>query len=193
MPLRAGLRRLADRRRDASVDVVTTRSVLIYVKDKAAAHAGVLPGAAAGRAGQLVRAGQRADARDRDRFLGYDVTPVKALAAKVQALYESIQPPGADPMLDFDERDLVRHARDAGFREVSLELRVSVKNRKDPCPGNGSCACQATRCSRPSRKPCSRSSAPRRPTSSPAISGRSWNPGLGWNARALAYLTAVKG
>ena len=29
-----------------------------------------------------------------DRFSGYDVTPVRALAAKVQALYESIQPPG---------------------------------------------------------------------------------------------------
>jgi hypothetical protein len=73
-------------------------------------------------------------AADPDLFLGYDVTPVRALAARVQALYESIQPPGADPMVDFDDRDLVRHARDAGFSEVSLELRVTVKNRKDPVP-----------------------------------------------------------
>jgi hypothetical protein len=67
-------------------------------------------------------------------FHGYDVTPVKALAARVQALYASIQPTGADPMVDFDDRDLVRHAQDAGFSEISLELQVSVKNRKDPVP-----------------------------------------------------------
>ena len=37
-------------------------------------------------------------------------------------------------MLDFDERDLVRHAQDAGFADIELELRVSVKNRKEPIP-----------------------------------------------------------
>ncbi len=41
---------------------------------------------------------------------------------------------GLDPMLDFDDRDLVRYAQDAGFSEISLELRVSVKNHKDPVP-----------------------------------------------------------
>jgi hypothetical protein len=71
---------------------------------------------------------------DPDLCFGYDVTPVRALAAKVQALYESIQPPGVDPMIDFDDRDLVRHARSAGFPEIDLELRVSVKARKEPVP-----------------------------------------------------------
>jgi len=37
-------------------------------------------------------------------------------------------------MLDFDGRDLVRHAQDAGFADIELELRVSVKNRKEPIP-----------------------------------------------------------
>ena len=55
---------------------------------------------------------------DPDLFSGYDVTPVRTLAAKVQALYESIQPLGEDPTVDFDERDLVRHAQDAGFAEI---------------------------------------------------------------------------
>jgi arsenite methyltransferase len=119
---------------DASVDAVTTRSVLIYVKDKAQAMREFF---------RVLRPGGRASlfepfnvlmSADPDLFLGYDVTPVKALAARVQALYTSIQPPGADPMLDFDDRDLVRHARDAGFSEISLELRVSVKNHKDPVP-----------------------------------------------------------
>ena len=67
--------------------------------------------------------------------MGYDVSPVEALAAKLQALYESIQPRGADPMGDFDDRDLVRHAEAAGFSEISLELRVSVKAARTPALG----------------------------------------------------------
>ena len=116
---------------DSSVDVVTTRSVLIYVKDKAAAlHAFY----------RVLRPGGRISVfepvnvlmRDPDRLLGYDMTPVKPLAAKLEAFYESIQPPGADPMIDFDERDLVRHAERAGFADIGLELRVTVKNGKRP-------------------------------------------------------------
>jgi arsenite methyltransferase len=120
---------------DASVDVVTTRSVLIYVKDKARAMREFFrvlrPG---GRASLFEPINVLMSAADPDLFHGYDVTPVRALAARVQALYASIQPPGVDPMIDFDDRDLVRHARDAGFSEVSLELRVTVKNHKDPVP-----------------------------------------------------------
>jgi arsenite methyltransferase len=120
---------------DASTDAVTTRSVLIYVKDKAQAMREFFrvlrPG---GRASLFEPVNVLMSAADPDLFLGFDVTPVRALADRVQALYESIQPPGADPMVDFDDRDLVRHARGAGFSEVSLELRVTVKNRKDPVP-----------------------------------------------------------
>jgi len=118
---------------DASVDVVTTRSVLIYVKDKAAALREFY---------RVLRPGGRISLfepinvlmHDPDRILGYDITPVKPLAARVEALYESIQPPGDDPMLDFDEQDLVRYAELAGFAEIDLELRVTVKNGKRPVP-----------------------------------------------------------
>jgi arsenite methyltransferase len=118
---------------DASVDVVTTRSVLIYVKDKAAALREFY---------RVLRPGGRVSLfepinvlmHDPGRFLGYDVTPVEPLVAKVRALYESIQPPGDDPMVDFDDRDLVRHAEQAGFAEIGLELRVTVKNGKHPVP-----------------------------------------------------------
>jgi hypothetical protein len=37
-------------------------------------------------------------------------------------------------MIDFDDRDLVRHARSAGSGEIDLELRVSVKARKQSIP-----------------------------------------------------------
>lgn len=118
---------------DASVDVVTTRSALIYVKDKKAALQAFY---------RVLRPGGRISVfepinvlmRDPDRLSGYDITPVKPLAAKLKAFYDAIQSPSADPMLDFDDRDLVRHAERAGFADIGLELRVTVKNGKRPVP-----------------------------------------------------------
>jgi arsenite methyltransferase len=119
----------------ASVDAVTTRSVLIYVEDKAAAlreFCRVLrPG---GRISLAEPINRLMGWDDRSRFYGYDIRPVMALGEKVDAVYESIQPHGRDPMGDFDERDLVRHAEDAGFPVIDLELRVTVKNARQPMP-----------------------------------------------------------
>ena len=109
--------------------------MLIYVKDKAAAmrefYRVLKPG---GRVSLFETINVLMSLADPDLFSGYDVTPVRDLAARVEALYQSIQPPGEDPMLDFDDRDLVRHAQDAGFAEINLDLRVSVKNRREPMP-----------------------------------------------------------
>jgi len=120
---------------DASVDVVTTRSVLIYVKDKAAAfrefYRILRPG---GRISLFEPINVLMGAYDPDRFCGYDIRPVAPLVAKVDALYASVQPPGEDPMGDFDERDLVRHAEQAGFPVIDLELRLTVKNTSQPIP-----------------------------------------------------------
>ena len=179
---------------DASVDAVTTRSVLIYVKDKARAMREFFrvlrPG---GRASLFEPVNVLMSDPGPGLFHGYDVTPVKALAARVQALYVSIQPPGADPMVDFDDRDLVRHAQDAGFSEISLELRVSVKNRKDPAPWE---------------RFLRMSGNPLQPTFQEALQqalstqeagelARHLRPlvesGTGLERTALAYLTAVKG
>src|SRR5215469_8977409 len=118
-----------------SVDVVTTRSVLIFVKDKAGAlrefYRVLKPG---GRISLFEPIGVLMSDGDPGRFGGYDTRPVRALTAKVLALYESIQPKGEDPMVDFDERDLLRHAEEAGFSVVDLDLRVTVKNAKWPVP-----------------------------------------------------------
>jgi arsenite methyltransferase len=118
-----------------SVDVVTTRSVLIYVKDKAGAlrefYRVLEPG---GRISLFEPINVLMSDEDPGRADGYDMRPVMALQAKVGALYESLQPRGEDPMVDFDERDLLRHAEEAGFSVIDLELQVTVENAKRPVP-----------------------------------------------------------
>lgn len=117
---------------DGSVDVVTTRSVLIYVKDKAAAFRAFYRVLKPGGRVSLFEPVNRLHAAP-GRFDGYDIWPIAAVAAKVQAFYDGLQPPESDPMLDFDDRDLVRHAENAGFPEIHLDLRVEVKAAMEPC------------------------------------------------------------
>jgi arsenite methyltransferase len=116
---------------DASVDAVTTRSVLIYVVDKAAAFAEfrrvLRPGGRISIFEPINTLMQECDTRV---FYGYDVGPVSELAAKVCARFAAIQPPGRDPMLDFDDRDLVRLAEQAGFTDVRLDLEVSTRRAR---------------------------------------------------------------
>jgi arsenite methyltransferase len=113
-----------------SVDVVTTRSVLIYVAAKQAAFREFY---------RVLRAGGRlsifepinrfteAYPSPEHFFLGYDVTPVKDLALKVNQVYRRYQLPSDDPMLDFDEYDLIAFAEKAGFGEIHLELHVNIQ------------------------------------------------------------------
>jgi hypothetical protein len=75
-----------------------------------------------------------------DRFVGYDVTPVVEIAHKVKAVYESIQPPDTDPMVDFDERDLIACAEKAGFTQIGLELQIA------PCANTAKTSGRPNRC-----------------------------------------------
>lgn len=116
---------------DASVDVVTTRSVLIYVRDKAAAFAEFR---------RVLRPGGRVSIHEPINVLmgvcnpllryGYDLSPIAGIARKLDARFASLRPPGQDPMLDFDDRDLVRLAEQADLDEVSLDLSVTVRPRR---------------------------------------------------------------
>lgn len=111
-----------------SVDVVTTRSVLIYVSLKQQAfrefYRVLKPEGRLSIFEPINRSGYPARP---ELFWGYDVAAVTTIAQKLKALYEQIQPPHSDPMLDFDERDLGRFAEQAGFKELHLELQVEVK------------------------------------------------------------------
>ncbi len=111
----------------STVDVVTTRSVLIYVDDKAGAfrefHRVLRPG---GRV-SIFEPINNYFPWDSTEFWGFDTAPVRDLVEKIWA-YEGWggDEDEDDPMMNFDERDLFRHAEEAGFAEVHLELAVDV-------------------------------------------------------------------
>jgi ubiquinone/menaquinone biosynthesis C-methylase UbiE len=178
---------------DGSVDVVTTRSVLIYVKDKAAAFR---------EFHRVLRSGGRVSLFEPinvlmagcgpDRFWGYDVSPVAPLAAQVGALYESIQPLGRDPMGDFDERDLVRHAEQAGFPVVNLELRVAVKNTKQPVPWDRFLRTSGNPLIPPTGEALERTLTPAEIAEFTAHLRPLVESGAGQDRMAFAYLTAAK-
>jgi arsenite methyltransferase len=113
---------------DESIDVVTTRSVLIYVKEKTAAF---------GEFARVLRPGGRISLWEpinrfgseerRQTLLGFRIDGTEGIIAKLWAVYEGIQPPDSDPMLDFDERDLLRLAEEAGFFPIQLTLDARIE------------------------------------------------------------------
>ena len=114
---------------DASVDVVTTRSVLMYVADRERAL---------GELARVLRPGGRLSVfepvnsfgGERTRFLGYDCAPVLHLVAKVLSAYD------ADARItDFDERDLLRWAAGAGFTALEMDYRAEVDVPAPALPG----------------------------------------------------------
>jgi ubiquinone/menaquinone biosynthesis C-methylase UbiE len=110
-----------------SVDVVTTRSVLIYVPEKAQSFAEFFrvlrPGGRFSSFEPINRFGME---ERREGFWGYPGNGVSDLAERVEQIYAEIQPPN-DPMLDFDERDLIRLAEEAGFFPIDLELQAQIR------------------------------------------------------------------
>lgn len=111
---------------DDSVDVITTRSVLIYVKDKRAAFEAFYRVLKSGGTFSLFEPINRFSYPEPPHyFYGYDASAVQTLADKVKAVYRALQPDD-DPMLDFDERDLIKLAEHAGFREINLEYYATI-------------------------------------------------------------------
>jgi len=113
---------------DGSVDVVTTRSVLIYVHEKDAAfrefHRVLRP---AGRV-SILEPINNDFPDDMNDFWGFDARAVRDLVEKIWVAegWDAPNHPN-DPMMNFNERDLLRRAEAAGFTEVHVELVVDVE------------------------------------------------------------------
>jgi arsenite methyltransferase len=112
---------------DASVDVATCRSVLIYVADKQRAfdelHRVLAPG---GRISLFEPINRLMFPEPEDRFWGYDVAAVTGLADRVKDTFAQLEHADAASMMDFDERDLFAMARRAGFAPIHLELHTDL-------------------------------------------------------------------
>lgn len=111
-----------------SVDVVTTRSVLIYLRDRAAALCEFFrvlrPG---GRLASFEPINSFGHPWPEHLFWGYDVTPVQKLGRKVLALYkESAEQSGENTLIDFDERDLFAWTESAGFANIDMRYEAVV-------------------------------------------------------------------
>ena len=66
-------------------------------------------------------------ARPRDTWFGLDLAPLGEAGEKLRAVYEALQPSDTDPMLDFDERDLIRLAEEAGFFPIEGHLEAEIR------------------------------------------------------------------
>lgn len=112
---------------DGSVDVVTTRSVLIYVRDKAQAfaefHRVLRPGGRLSIFEPINRFGMF----ERRCSWGYKLgAETAALMSRLSDLEGTFQGP-EDPMLDFDERDLVSLGECAGFFPIQLDYIAEIR------------------------------------------------------------------
>jgi arsenite methyltransferase len=121
---------------EGSIDIVTTRSVLIYVARKREAFAEFARVLQPGGRVSLFEPINRFAERDADTWAGYDLGPVGDIGRKLRAVYEALQPRDSDPMLDFDERDLIRLAEEAGFFPIHLVLEAEIK-RSEPRAWDG--------------------------------------------------------
>ena len=108
--------------------MVTTRSVLIYIEAKAQALAEfyrVLK--PQGRLSIYEPINRFASAPAPHLWRGYDVTPVQALAEKITAVYRRVTPEDTDPMLTFDERDMLHWVEQAGFTDIEMDYKAWIK------------------------------------------------------------------
>lgn len=114
---------------DESVDVVTTRSVVIYVKEKQRAfetfHRVLKRG---GRLSMFEPINRFAFPEPEGRYMGFDLGPVAGLGSRIKDAYNELVGEGDRTLTDFDERDLLVFAERAGFKKTQLTYEVRIEH-----------------------------------------------------------------
>jgi arsenite methyltransferase len=116
---------------DVQADVVTTRSVLIYVADKPRAFAEFFRVLRPGGRLSIFEPINRFGLEERRATYGFrNLAGVEDLFARVVAEVDRAEEGagGLDAMIDFDERDLLRFAEEAGFEDIRLTLHAEITN-----------------------------------------------------------------
>jgi arsenite methyltransferase len=112
---------------DASVDAATTRSVLIYL-DRDGKRRGFEELArvlrTGGRLSIFEPINRFGHPEPEGWFCGYDLTAIPDLVGMVLA---AMSPEEENTLVDFDERDLLDWAGDAGFDPIRLEYEVDLR------------------------------------------------------------------
>lgn len=117
-----------------SIDVIVSRAVLCYIGDKRKCfdeYFRVLrPG---GRLSICEPINRFANMNKREglTLFGYDMTPLPEIHKKIQAFYGGPPDLEGNPMLNFDERDLLRFAIDAGFENTTINFEASRMRRQE--------------------------------------------------------------
>ena len=114
---------------DVAADVVTTRSVLIYVDDKERAFSEFFRVLRPGGRIAIFEPINRFGLEERKSSWGFrELAGVEELMRRIVAVIDRVQEDagGLDAMIGFDERDLLRLAEEAGFVELRLTLIAEV-------------------------------------------------------------------
>lgn len=110
-----------------SVDAVTARSVLVYVREKKQAlqefYRVLKP---RGRLSIFEPIPSFMYPEPPNLLYGYDMTPIMPMAKKLRAVYERYQSAQTGSMSDFTERDLLKFLEEVGFPEVYLALQIAI-------------------------------------------------------------------
>jgi ubiquinone/menaquinone biosynthesis C-methylase UbiE len=122
---------------DESADILTSRAVLVYIADKAAAlrqfHRVLKPG---GRIsiGEPIYQDDALQLAALAKYLETQPTDERTAQARLHQRWKEAQLPStmkeifANPLTNFSERDLVTLCQAAGFGEIHLELHVDLGN-----------------------------------------------------------------
>jgi arsenite methyltransferase len=113
---------------DASIDVVTTRSVVIYVEEKQRAfdafHRVLRPG---GRLSMFEPINRFTFPEPEHEYMGFDVAPIAGLVRRVKDAYNRLADKGDATLIEFDEGDLIAFTERAGFGKVELTYEATVE------------------------------------------------------------------